>query len=284
MITDAKGGLTANLQEIVLPVTIPEMFFSDEREIWLETRTRFLSKAEAKMIRDQDKKKYAQLDRQDNRFNRLARSYWSAVLVATVQEAAQVAEEISKDSSGSSPILALLFCGSNLFNFGVPFESDVDLRLLAGGEPWDAINDFNRVYKERFGNLDKTEWYRNFRFNFFPPFPGSNLSPAPERKDLVLPSSYFDLGWNQEGGAIGPITSEAGFFNTEVVELVLADPVKQIERKIASTNGLNHFSGATHWLGLHELAFSRPVFAQKGKEDYVQSLISRAKRVYLSSG
>ncbi|MEK9143096.1 MAG: hypothetical protein AAB481_00490 [Patescibacteria group bacterium] len=278
------GGATSvkNFRDFAIPVTIPEGFFLDEeRDLWLDSRSKFLPKKHRKLSDSDGKRKYNPSERQENRFRRLEWNYWNATIVATIQEAALITQEISIESDASS-LTALLFCGSNLFHFGVPFKSDIDVKLLVNGEPWEAISEFMRRYQEKFGDQGKTEWVNDFRYKFFPPFSDPNMFAIPKRNDLVLPTSYLDLGWNQDD-VIGPITSEAGFFNTQIIEPVLSDPVEQIEKKIASNKGMNSHVGFVRWLGLHELAFSRPVFVHEGEEKFVQSLISRAKQALLSS-
>ena len=74
-----------------------------------------------------------------------------------------ITQEISIES-GVSSLTALLFCGSYLFHFGVPFKSDIDVKLLVNGEPWEAISEFMRRYQEKFGDQGKTEWVNDFRY------------------------------------------------------------------------------------------------------------------------
>lgn len=234
------------------------MFVPADKQQWLTSLSKYPS---SEQVGDKAKARLADISAIETGGIVKRREFWHQIIAHTIQEVSVISENISAQAV---PLEAVLFTGSWHVDLGVPFSSDVDLRFITNGEPWETIKTFIRAYKDKWGSMTRRDWNGKFE--------EPRLSPAAlGHADLVLPLDYFDLGWDPEN----PLPDgDAGLFQVESIVKRQAD-TGWLTAKLGGFQ--NTYIKYLALCAMHQLAFSYPLWLSQRGSETVPQYIERAK-------
>lgn len=132
------------------------MFVPADKRQWLTSLSKYPS---SEQVGDKAKARLTNILTPETSGAVKRREFWHQIIAHTIQEVSTVSQDISAQAL---PLEAVLFTGSWHVDLGVPFSSDVDLRFITNGEPWETIKTFIRAYKGKWGSMTRRDWNGKF--------------------------------------------------------------------------------------------------------------------------
>lgn len=228
---------------------------------------------------DDRMKKFLKRKEMLDRMKPFDRKLWHMIVSESVAQAADVGKDIG---STRPDFLALMFTGSNRVGLGDYRDPELDFRLITEDEPWEVIDMFKVGYGKRSRARDLSHWRETLGLklgdSYFIAGDHEKIEPL-SPKDLVLPASILDIGWNPDNGALAPISSEGGAYTRKSLDTFVLEP-----NRLSILRGRRGFERSLlpiidnyGNLAANQLAFSTPIWVKKGEQNYVKGLIEKAR-------